>query len=149
VTLPNGETTDRVRIAKGEVVSVGIKCMNRSEAIWGKDAKQFKPERWLAEKQGEKGGSVVTDKGLSDRAREIQGYHHLLTFVDGPRMCLGRAFAVAEFKSVLSTLIKNYTFDLRDGPETKIEILQAFLPRPKIVGEEGAKVLMRVRRVEE
>jgi len=99
----------------------------------------------LAEKEGEGVGSVTYD-GLSDRARQIQAYRHLLTFVDGPRMCLGRGFA--EFKSFLSTLIENYTFELRDGPATKIQILCGFLPHPKSLGEEGAKVLMRVRRVE-
>jgi len=127
--------------------------VNRSEAVWGKDAKVFRPERWLAGAGGEKvagaQAGAVTEEGLSDRAREIQGYHHLLTFVDGPRMCLGRGFAVAEFKSVLSVLIKHYTFELRDGPDTKIETLRSILPRPKMAGEDGAKVFMRVRRVEE
>ena len=51
------------------------------------DPDEFKPERWLDD-----------EKGVAERAREMQGYHHLLSFVDGQRMCLGRAFAVAEFK---------------------------------------------------
>ena len=61
--------------------------MNRSEEIWGPDAKEFKPERWLD-----------GDAGLNGKAKELQGYHHILSFIDGPRMCLGRAFAAAEFK---------------------------------------------------
>lgn len=67
--------------------------MNRSESIWGPDAKEMKPERWLTDD-----GKLVSDGGLTDKAKEVQGYHHLLTFVDGPRTCLGRHFALAEFK---------------------------------------------------
>ena len=28
----------------------------------------------------------------------MQGHRHLLTFSDGPRTCLGKTFAVTEFK---------------------------------------------------
>ena len=66
---------------------VPIRALNRSEAIWGPNAKDFKPERWLDD-----------ESGLTPRAKEFQGYHHLLSFIDGPRICLGRVFAVAEFK---------------------------------------------------
>lgn len=61
--------------------------MNRSTSFWGPDAKEFKPERWLDD-----------ESGVPEKAKEVQGYHHLLTFVDGPRTCLGKGFALAEFK---------------------------------------------------
>jgi cytochrome P450 len=60
--------------------------MNRSTIFWGIDAKEFKPQRWLEE------------GGIQGRAKEILAYRHLLTFVDGPRTCLGKSFALAEFK---------------------------------------------------
>jgi cytochrome P450 len=59
--------------------------------VWGPDAKEFKPERWLESAEG-------IEEGLPESARMIQGYHHLFTFSDGPRLCLGRNFAVANFK---------------------------------------------------
>lgn len=61
-------------------------AMNRSVKYWGADAKEFKPERWL-----------IPD-GILKAAQDIQGHRHLLTFADGPRICLGRHFALAEFK---------------------------------------------------
>lgn len=73
-------------VTKGQLVTVSIRCMNRSEAFWGPDAKAFVPERWL----------TLADDDL--RAKEIQGHHHVLTFSDGPRTCLGKSFALAEFK---------------------------------------------------
>lgn len=77
-------------IAKGTVVIVPMESMNRSAAFWGEDAKIFRPSRWLGDGHGR--GEVP------DKAKEIQGYRHLLTFSDGPKMCLGKNFAVAEFK---------------------------------------------------
>lgn len=49
---------------------------------------------------------------------------------------------------MLGVLIKNYTFELPNGPETKIEYVRGVLPRPRVAGEEGACVPMRVRRVD-
>ena len=148
-----------INVARGVGVRVPIGTINKSEEVWGPDAKQFVPERWLSEEQG-----------LTPKAKEIQGYHHLMTFVDGPRICLGRAFAVMEFKvslileqvirfvplytnsklkAVLSVLIRNYAFKMRDGPETKLDMTSTLLPRPKVAGEEGYALPMRVRRLEE
>ncbi|KAI0368462.1 cytochrome P450 [Pilatotrama ljubarskyi] len=134
--LPNGEVTDHVAIPAGQHITVPITSINISPAFWGADAREFRPERWL------------TEEGIPKKAQEVQGHRHLLTFVDGPRMCLGRGFALAEFKAVLGVLIKNYTFELPNGPETVIEYARGVLPRPRVAGEEGACVPMRVRRVD-
>ncbi|KAF5367940.1 hypothetical protein D9758_004326 [Tetrapyrgos nigripes] len=135
-----GETAG-IAIPKGTVITVPIRCINRSEAFWGPDAKQFKPERWI---EGEEGAS-----GIPEAAREVSGHRHLLTFSDGPRICLGKGFALAEFKAVLSVLIRNYTFEFPEGKDIipKIEIHRSILPRPKIEGQKGARVPLRVRRV--
>ncbi|KAI5117516.1 hypothetical protein M0805_009524 [Coniferiporia weirii] len=137
VTTASGKSVDHITIGGGTALVVPIQTINRSEAIWGANAKEFLPERWL---DGE--------AGLTAKTREVQGYHHLLSFIDGPRTCLGRAFAIAEFKAVLSVLIRNYVFDMRDGPDTKLEFITTILPRPKVAGEKGYALPMRVRRVE-
>jgi cytochrome P450 len=90
IVTATGETTDRISIAKGTIVTVPIHSMNRSVAFWGEDAKEFVPERWLC------------DAG-TERAKDVQGHRHLLTFIDGPRTCLGKGFALAEFKVRLSS----------------------------------------------
>ncbi|RPD62175.1 cytochrome P450 [Lentinus tigrinus ALCF2SS1-7] len=134
--LPNGEVTHHVAVAEGQEVAIPIGYINTAKELWGEDAGEFRPERWL------------TPEGLPKKAQEVQGHRHLLTFVDGHRMCLGRGFALAEFKAVLGVLIKNYSFELPDGPETKIEYCRGVLPRPRVAGEKGACVPMRVRRVD-
>ncbi|KZT22281.1 cytochrome P450 [Neolentinus lepideus HHB14362 ss-1] len=136
ITMATGEIIDRLPVRKGTVITVSIKCMNYSDVSWGPDAKEFKPERWL-----NNGTSIPS------RAQEIQGHRHLLTFVDGQRICLGRAFALAEVKAVLSVLIRNYTFEFAGGSTTQVEIVRAMLPRPQVVGETKCQVPMRIGRV--
>lgn len=86
VRTQSGELVDHISVAKGTRLSVSVPSMNRSTALWGADAKEFKPERWIGE------------EGIPAGAKEVQGHRHLLTFIDGPRTCLGKGFAVAEFK---------------------------------------------------
>ncbi|KAK6996796.1 cytochrome P450 [Favolaschia claudopus] len=136
VLTPSGETISHITIAQGTSVMSPLRCINRSEALWGPDAKEFRPERWL------------DDQINQLPAKDLQGHRHILSFHDGPRTCLGKSFALAEFKAVLSVLIRNYVFEFPDGPNTEIETQVALVPRPKVVGQNGAKVPLRVRRVD-
>ncbi|KAJ7031952.1 cytochrome P450 [Mycena alexandri] len=129
----SGVMVDSVFVSKGSVVAISFESINRSVAFWGPDAKVFNPSRWLNENVDE------------FRAREIQGYRHMLTFSDGPRMCLGRVFALAEFKAVLSVLVRNFTFEFPKGPQTPIGVHRNILPRPKVEGESDYAVPLRVR----
>ncbi|KAF7375651.1 Cytochrome P450 [Mycena sanguinolenta] len=131
----NGQVVESVFVREGTVLTLPISCINRSEAFWGPTAKTFNPARWLDETDG-------IDKC---RAQEIQGYRHLLTFSDGARICIGKTFAVAEFKAVLSVLVRNYTFELPGGPETVIGRHRNILPRPKVEGEAGYGVPLKIR----
>ncbi len=80
----SGETVNSLFVAKGTVLTVPIRPLNMSEEFWGSDAKEFKPERWLEDS--------------APRTKEIQGHRHLLTFVDVPKTCLGKTFALTELK---------------------------------------------------
>ena len=50
-------------------------------------------------------------------------------------------------QAALSVLIRNFSFELIDGPNTKLEKHVAILPRPKLAGETTALLPMRVRQV--
>ncbi|KIL67292.1 hypothetical protein M378DRAFT_9529 [Amanita muscaria Koide BX008] len=97
------------------------------------DQMQFVPERWLEENPYP--------------SKDFSGYRHLYTFSDGPRKCLGRMFALAESKAVLSVLVRNFTFELPSGPDTPIGTRKALMPRPKLADEAGFVLRMRVRQV--
>lgn len=42
-----GKTTRDLLVTKGTPVYLGLSAANRSTSIWGPDAAQFKPERWI------------------------------------------------------------------------------------------------------
>ncbi|KAJ6598483.1 cytochrome P450 [Mycena vulgaris] len=131
----SGELVDTIFVSKGTTVTLPMQCINRSLVFWGPDAKVFNPARWIDESAAP----------AQHRAQEIQGYRHLLTFADGPRMCLGKGFALAEFKAVLSVLVRNFMFEFPNGPETKLGLHTNLLPRPKVEGEEGSRVPLLIR----
>ncbi|KAJ6545284.1 hypothetical protein B0H19DRAFT_860232, partial [Mycena capillaripes] len=76
---------DKLPIKKGMVVTTLLLYTNRSKTIWGRDAAEFKPERWLNDSQG-----------VPEFAKEFPGFHHTMTSLDGPRTCLGKGFALAK-----------------------------------------------------
>ena len=84
--LPSGELVDHITVAKGQWVTMSIHGVNQSVGFWCPDAKEFKPERWM------------NPDGFPLKVQEVQGHRHLLSFSDGPRFCIGRMFALAEFK---------------------------------------------------
>ncbi|KAJ7599628.1 cytochrome P450 [Mycena floridula] len=133
ITTRNGQVVSEITIPKGALVVVPIGAVNTSEAFWGPDAKDFRPERWLEPESG--------------LAKEIQSHRHILTFISGPRECLGKTFALTEFKAVLSLMIRNYTFELSGGPETKIGEWRGLLVRPNAEGQVEGRVPMIIRRV--
>ncbi|THU90348.1 cytochrome P450 [Dendrothele bispora CBS 962.96] len=128
--------TTSVVVPKGTLVSVPITCVNRSNVLWGPDAKSFKPER--------------DGSGIPKPAKEISGHRHLPTFSDGPKICLGKGFALTEVKVILSFLIRHYIFEFEGGAGNipKIALHQSILPRPKVEDQDGARVPLRVKKVE-
>jgi len=135
LTTKDGKIVDHIKVAAGQNLTIGLESVNKSMHIWGPTAHEFDPERWL---KGE----------LPPLAQEIQGYHHLLTFTDGPRHCIGKVFAVLEFKAVLSVLMRRFSFEPSDGTGHNVKMHRGFLPRPQTDGADGGVLMMRVRQVE-
>lgn len=72
-------------VPKGTHIVIVPWAMNRSKELWGEDADQFRPERW-EEGQGESN-------------------YAFMTFLAGPRGCIGNVFAKVEYKCLLAALI--------------------------------------------
>lgn len=43
-------------------------------------------------------------------------------------------------------LVKDFVFEMRDRPDTQIEMGMGLLPRPRVVGEDGTDLPLRVSR---
>lgn len=94
-TLPYGGGPDGsspILIKKGEDVGYSVYVMHRSETIYGPDALEFRPSRWLP------GSNTQTDTGDAG-----WGY---LPFNGGPRICLGRKFSIYKIGEDLLTLVQ-------------------------------------------
>lgn len=155
IATASGTVIDNLPVKQGSIIRIPIIGVNRSKALWGPDAAIFDPTRWLEDKAFD-----FNNK----RKEEVQGYKHLLSFIHGPRLCLGRMFAITEIKvgafppfyamiwgmgyqAVLSVIVRNFVFEFPGGPETKLGSHRTISPRPKVVDEEGPRVPLKVRKV--
>ncbi|KAH9934006.1 cytochrome P450 [Epithele typhae] len=97
----DGSLITEIPIPKGTMVHFGIMGANRNPALWGPDANEWKPERWLSPLP-----EAVTN------APTPGVYSHLMTFNGGGRSCIGFKFSQMEMKVVLSTLIRHFIFEV-------------------------------------
>ena len=103
-------------IPKGTLVLLCPWAINLNHALWGPDAETFNPDRWLAEGQANKGGA---DSNYS-----------FLTFLHGPRSCIGQKFAMAEFACLLASWVGRFETELED-PDFVPEIKGGVTAKPK------------------
>ena len=89
---------------------------NYSKQLWGEDAEEFNPDRWMAPGQANSGGA--------------ESNYAFLTFLHGPRSCIGQRFAVAELACLLAAFVGRYEFELVN-PDEKIEIKGGITARPR------------------
>ncbi|XP_008802872.2 cytochrome P450 86B1-like [Phoenix dactylifera] len=82
---------DGTALKKGIKVMYSLYSMGRMESIWGKDCREFRPERWLKE------GRFVSEPWCKFPA-----------FNGGPRVCLGKDFAYYQMKFVVASIICRY-----------------------------------------
>ncbi|PPQ74982.1 hypothetical protein CVT24_010278 [Panaeolus cyanescens] len=101
ITLTSGRTTSEIMIRKGTKCIISLVGSNRNTEIWGPDANEWKPERWMQEMKEE----IVSAK--------IPGiYSHLMTFGAGGRACIGFKFSQLEIKAVLAILVSRFEFSM-------------------------------------
>lgn len=124
----SGKVLTSIRIKKGQLLSIPTIAINRNNAVWG-DGWTFRPERWL------------TPRGLPDPSESVKGLSQLLSFLDGPRMCIGYRVALLEFKIILSSLIKTFVFH---DTGAKMEPTMSPILQPRIIGEKGSSLPLRV-----
>lgn len=48
ITGVDGSTISEILVPKDTAIMVGIFSSNRNKAVWGEDAREWKPERWLS-----------------------------------------------------------------------------------------------------
>ncbi|TFY53271.1 hypothetical protein EVG20_g10195 [Dentipellis fragilis] len=89
-------------IPEGTTLFVGIATANRSPHIWGPDAREWRPERWL------KADAIPGVQTAVEGARLPGIYAGMMTFFGGGRSCVGFKFAQMEIKIILATLLTRF-----------------------------------------
>ncbi|KAK5696603.1 hypothetical protein LTR97_007906 [Elasticomyces elasticus] len=90
-------------IPKGSNVVLSPWAINRASSMWGPDAAEFHPDRWL----GDKNGGATSPFAF-------------LTFLFGPRSCIGMSFAKYELKCLVATLLMHTDLRLKKPDEIPI-----------------------------
>lgn len=125
----SGGYTSAVAIPEGTLTIISILAANRHKGMWGADANEWRPERWLSSllavpSQVQKadcsldGEDVVSTLrsgpvlGVKDSVRFPGVYSNMMTFLGGSRSCIGFKFAEMELKQVLATLVLRLHFSL-------------------------------------
>ncbi|KAK8979891.1 hypothetical protein V6N11_066091 [Hibiscus sabdariffa] len=93
--LPDGH-----KVKKGDDVFYLSYAMGRMPYIWGEDAEEFRPERWL-----------------KDRVFKPESPFKFISFHAGPRICLGKDFAYRQMKIFSTVLIHYFRFKLTDNAQ--------------------------------
>jgi cytochrome P450 len=109
-------TIGNVQIPQDTPATIAPWAINRSRALWGADAAEFNPNRWL------EGSNAATGGAESPYA--------FLTFLHGPRSCIGQSFARLEMKCLLAALFTRFRFEVAD-PDRKVEIGGFFTIKPQ------------------
>ncbi|KAI0009580.1 cytochrome P450 [Xylariaceae sp. FL0662B] len=85
-------TIEGIAIPKGTQIDINMPLMHRHPSVWGADAGVFDADRWA---------------GLHGDASSPYAFE---AFLQGPRACPGRAFALAQAKAVLVALVGRWRF---------------------------------------
>jgi len=94
-------------IPKGTLLFFSFSLANLSKDIWGEDVEEFKPDRW---------------NHLQGAAADTYAFE---TFLNGPRICVGRVFAMMELKAILVELLMSF----RILPTPELTALGGEMPR--------------------
>ena len=101
-------TIDNVHVPAGTRVYIVPWAVNRSPELWGENACEFVPERWIdADGKGNNSGGVESN-------------YAIMTFLHGPRSCIGEKFAKAELKVLLAVFCGKFLMELVEGEEVPV-----------------------------
>ncbi|VFQ75699.1 unnamed protein product [Cuscuta campestris] len=98
ISLSDDTLPDGFSVKKGDMVSYQPYAMGRMQFIWGEDAPDFKPERWL-----DQNGHFRPESPFKFTA-----------FQAGPRICLGKEFAYRQMKIYSAVLVRFFAFKMAD-----------------------------------
>ncbi|KAL0939605.1 benzoate 4-monooxygenase cytochrome p450 [Colletotrichum truncatum] len=102
--LPDGSL-----VPGGSLVGMNPYIVGRNKDVYGVDAEEYRPERWLQQDDED-------DEAYKLRMRQWNAAD--ITFGGGSRICLGRNLSLMEIYKTVPSLISRFEFELVDPHET-------------------------------
>ncbi|KAF8109577.1 hypothetical protein N665_0094s0044 [Sinapis alba] len=93
--LPSGH-----KVEANSKILILIYALGRMKAVWGEDASEFKPERWISAETG--------------MLRHEPSFK-FLAFNAGPRTCLGKKIAMLLMKAVVVEILQNFDIEVAES----------------------------------
>ncbi|KAJ8488429.1 hypothetical protein ONZ51_g3565 [Trametes cubensis] len=101
----DGTMMSEIVVPRGTIIVLNYTGSNSNRQLWGDDAGEWKPERWLGR----------LPPALDD-ARVPGVYSNLMTFSGGGRSCIGFKFSQLEMKVLMVVLLSAFKFELTEKP---------------------------------
>ncbi|EEY62028.1 cytochrome P450, putative [Phytophthora infestans T30-4] len=98
---------DGTFVKANSLIVLATYAMARMTHVWGTDAAEFKPERWI---------DAATGKLVS-----VSPYK-FVSFNAGPRLCLGMNLAMLEMKLVVAGLLSKFHIEVEDPENVTYDV---------------------------
>ncbi|GMF52588.1 unnamed protein product [Phytophthora fragariaefolia] len=93
--------TDGTFVPSGCGIMVPLYAAARMKDVWGDDADQYKPERWIDPDTG--------------RVRHVSSFK-FISFIAGPRQCIGMRFALLQMRIAIAVLFSRFDLKTEENP---------------------------------
>ncbi|SPO20574.1 probable Benzoate 4-monooxygenase cytochrome P450 [Ustilago trichophora] len=106
-----GATVCGQHFPAGTILSVPAYTLHRDKSVFGQDAEEYNPDRWLA----------------PNAKRDFE--KAFIPFSVGPRACVGRNVAMMELSILIAAIFKRYDIVLAE-PDKPLDTFEGFLRKP-------------------
>lgn len=106
-------------VPKGTTIWISPWAINRSVHLWGENAGDFVPERW-----------IDSATGKANNHGGVSSNYANLTFLHGPRSCIGEKFAKAELRALMAAFVGSFEMGMADPNEVPV-VAGAITSKPR------------------
>jgi len=107
-----GVTIGGCSIPAGTVIGANPWVVARDREVYGEDADQFRPERWLDVWEDARLNNAI-GKLASTKSKRME--RNFLAFGTGSRSCLGKNISLLEMNKLVPQMLRRYTIELADA----------------------------------
>ncbi|KAE9411101.1 cytochrome P450 [Gymnopus androsaceus JB14] len=132
IITESGEEISQIPVSKGQRIVLSIGVYNRLTQVWGDDANEWNPERFIID---------------SKKKTALGVYANLMSFSAGVRACIGWRFAIMELQAILFGLLQKFEFSPPPGGLDDIQRVPAgiMIPMKKNNWQEGVQMPLHAK----